>query len=85
MNGEENDAARQARFERLDKEALMRAEAKYDARLSEQARVEEAEELDGLWDSGVESFANALKSRFEDRGWSVRVKSQAVSDDEFVF
>ena len=43
------------------------------------------EDLGGLWDSGVESFANALKSRFEDRGWSVRVKSQAVSDDEFVF
>lgn len=58
MDEDENDAARQARFERLDKEALMRTEAKYDAR---------------------------LKSRFEDRGWSVRVKSQAVSDDEFVF
>lgn len=46
MDEDENDAARQARFERLDKEALMRTEAKYDARLSEQARVEEAEEFE---------------------------------------
>lgn len=46
MNGEENDTAPQARFERLDKEALMRAEAKYDARLSEQARAKEAEEFE---------------------------------------
>lgn len=35
--------------------------------------------------NGEENDDARLKSRFEDRGWSVRVKSQAVSDDEFVF
>lgn len=42
------------------------------------------EDLAGAWDSGVDSFAEALKNRFEARGWSTRVKSQSVSEEEFL-